>query len=96
MIILGWLINYQKENEHIKVVNEGLMRGKGINPQSFEITTYGSLLSVVWTGSYKDLEIKKTIELGSNDLFFTTSVVIKNIGTAAINDLYCKFLCCIF
>ena len=92
MIILGWLINYRKGNNKIKVVNEGLMRGKGINPVSFQVTTYGSLMSVVWTGTYKDLEIKKTIELGSDDLFFTTSVVIKNIGTSTINDLYCKSL----
>ena len=90
MIILGWLINYKSGDKHIKVVNEGLMRGKGINPESFQVTTYGSLMSVVWTGTYKDLEIKKTIELGIDDLFFTTSVVIKNVGTSTIDDLYCK------
>jgi hypothetical protein len=90
----GWLMKYTPYGESsIITVNEGLMdrEMQGVEPSELLVTSDDESQSLLWAGSAGDVEIKKVIHLGNNQLYFTTSVVIKNIGSKALADFHCKF-----
>lgn len=61
-----------------------------MKPSKILITSSGNQQSVLWMGTFGQLEVKKVIMLDVDKLYFTTSVVIKNVGSAALRDFYCK------
>lgn len=88
----GWLVSYLKsDGTRPNFIFEGLLNRKAATPSKFLISSSSeSELSVVWLATFGQLEVKKTVRLGIQDLYFTTSVVVKNIGSAAVTDFYCK------
>jgi hypothetical protein len=69
---------------------QGLMDREAASPSKILVSSSESELSVLWLGRVGQLEVKKLIRLGIRDLYFTTSVVVKNIGDSAISNFYCK------
>lgn len=61
-----------------------------MKPSKILITSSGNQQSVLWMGTFGQLEVKKVIMLDVDKLYFTTSVVIKNVGSTALRDFYCK------
>ena len=75
-------------------INEGLMNNKDVLPSSILITSSATQQSVLWMGTKGNMQVKKVIQLTNDKLYFTTSVVIKNIGSTPMKDFYCEFCCC--
>lgn len=71
---------------------EGLMGRIGITPTTFKITSTSTTQSALWVGKVGQLEITKVIQFKNSDVYFTTTVTIKNIGTSTISNLYCKYI----
>ena len=72
-------------------MNEGLMGRSDISPSSILVTSTPHMQSVVWTGSHsEELEVRKVTQLNVDQLHFTTSVTIKNIGDTTLTDIFCK------
>lgn len=71
---------------------EGLMGRFGMYPTTFQITSTPDIQSALWVGRSGELEVTKVTQFGNNNLYFTTSVKLQNIGTSVITNVYCKFL----
>ncbi|KAJ1438843.1 hypothetical protein B484DRAFT_392061 [Ochromonadaceae sp. CCMP2298] len=85
----GWLVSYTPDKEStVYIMNEGLMNVQDILPSKLSVTSDGEAQSVLWAGSKGGVEIKKVVLLGNNKLYFTTTVVIKNIGPTAWTNFY--------
>ncbi len=63
----------------------------GMIPTAFQITSTDTVQSVLWVGRVGDIEVSKIIQFKNTDVFFSTTVTIRNIGTSTLTDLYCKF-----
>ena len=72
------------------VLTAGMFDVLAMRPSKFIITSTETEQSVMWIGSHGQLEVKKVISFDVDKLFFTTSVVIKNIGNTTITDFICK------
>lgn len=62
----------------------------GFKPTTFKITSTDTVQSALWVGKVGQLEITKVIQFKNTDLYFSTTVTIKNIGTSTISNIYCK------
>jgi hypothetical protein len=67
------------------------MGRKDTLPSEIRISSDQGRQSVLWLGRFGNLEVRKVIQLQTDKLYFTTSVVVKNIGSATLRDFYCKF-----
>ena len=47
--------------------------------------------SMFWIGGNQQFHIRSVTHLFDRDMHYTTTVTIKNIGTLAVNNLYCKY-----
>ena len=91
------MIQYTKSDNTKPIFSSfGLMDRLDMKPHTILVSSNKQQQSVLWVGQFDQLEVKKIIQLGVNNEYFTVSVVIKNIGTTAITDFYCKFLICIY
>ena len=70
--------------------SEGLMNLVSFLPSNFKITSTDTQQSILWIGTYGNLEVKKVLIFDNENLYFSTSVIIKYIGTSPIYDFYCK------
>jgi len=61
-----------------------------LSPSEIRISSSEGRQSVLWLGRVGPLEIRKVIQLQTDKLYFTTSVVVKNVGATALKNLYCK------
>ena len=61
-------------------------------PSSFTITSNGTTLSAIWVGENNDVQVRKVYHFDTSNLYFKTSVSVKNISPAPIKNLYCKLL----
>jgi hypothetical protein len=92
---VGWLLQYKDgADSTIVLVNEGAAGRQSVVPEKYTVTSSEEQQSLMWIGRDGPLEIRKTTQLDNNDLFFTTSVTIKNIGTVPILDIYCEWILC--
>lgn len=69
---------------------EGLGGRAPVKPNKITITTSDNQQSVLWMGSFGQLEVNKLTILDNDKLYFTTSVVVKNVGSAALREFFCK------
>ena len=87
----GWLFIYTKsDNTKSAKLAEGLMGEHGVLPSSILLTSSTTQQSMVWVGTSGSLEFKKVTQVSHNKLYIITTVVVKNVGTEAINELFCK------
>lgn len=63
-----------------------------IPPYAFYVTSSESSQSSLWVGKTGGVQISMITEFGNNDLFFTTSVTMQNIGDDVLSDVYCNFI----
>lgn len=71
---------------------QGLMGKFDITPTTFQITSTAEVQSVLWVGRVDQIEVTKVIYFQNSDVFFSTTVTIKNVGTSTVSNLYCKLL----
>lgn len=62
-------------------------------PNLLRVTSGSSQQSLLWVGRFGNVEVKKIVQLDNTKLYFTTSVVIKNIASTAITEIFCKYKC---
>lgn len=92
--ILGWLTQYSVEgvSGFTFTVSEGLMGRSDTPPSEIRVSSSDGRLSVLWLARFGSLEVRKVIQLQTDQLYFTTSVVVKNIGTKPLTSFYCKLV----
>lgn len=61
-----------------------------MTPSQIFLSSSGAQLSLLWTAQFGALEVKKMVQLDTDKLYFTSSVVVKNVGEATIRDFYCE------
>jgi hypothetical protein len=94
LLCAGWLLQYMTSaNTKLTLYNQGIAGRQSIAPYKLAITSSENQQSLMWIGRDGPLEIRKTTQLDNKGLFITTSVTIKNIGTASVSDIYCKSRC---
>jgi hypothetical protein len=71
-------------------VSQGLMGKASVVPSKILVSSSSDQLSVLWIAEIGSLQIRKLIQLSNDKMYFTTSVVIKNIGLNKLKDFYCK------
>jgi hypothetical protein len=54
------------------------------------VTSNSDEQSILWRGTTSPLEVKTVTQLSNDKLYFTTTVVLKNIGTTTLTSIYCK------
>ena len=69
---------------------EGLMGNSGITPTKFQITSTDRIQSVLWVGNIGQIEVTKVTQFKNTDVYFSTTVTIKNAGSSKVSNLYCK------
>ena len=62
----------------------------GSAPSSFLITSVGNMQSSMWVGKSGVMETTMVTQFSENDLYFTTSMKIRNTGTSSVTNVYCK------
>lgn len=62
-----------------------------IKPSTFLVTSTDSSQSSLWVGKSGGVQISMITEFGNDDLYFTTSVTMQNIGDDVLSDVYCKY-----
>jgi hypothetical protein len=87
---LGFLLQWTSSGTTYNYMMEGLMGQYGIRPTTFQITSTENTQSAQWVGRQGSIEISKVVQFKNTDAFFTTAVTIKNIGTTAVTNFYCK------
>jgi hypothetical protein len=70
---------------------QGLMNKKDMVPETLYVTSSAAQQSALWVGRFGSLEVKMVFQLESSALYHTTSVVIKNVATTPITELFRKF-----
>ena len=92
MPYIGWLTQYQVEgvSGYTYTLSEGLMGRSDTPPSEIRVSSSEGRLSVLWRARFGSLEVRKVIQLQTDQLYFTTSVVVKNIGSKALTGFYCK------
>jgi hypothetical protein len=90
---LGWIVQWTSSSDHTTtLVNEGLMGREEMNPDAFLVTSNDDSQSSLWVGKSGGVQVSMITEFGNNDLFFTTTVTMQNIGDDVLSDVYCKSL----
>ena len=85
----GWAMQWSDSGGQKSSVNKGLVSTfSQINPIAFDITSKGNKQSVLWVGKKDSMEITKVTQFDGDQLFFTTSVVVKNTGSSALSNVY--------
>jgi hypothetical protein len=69
---------------------EGLMGKTEITPTTFQVTSNDIAQAAQWVGSENGMQISKVVQFKNADTFVTTSVTVKNTGTTAVTNFYCK------
>ena len=87
---VGWIVQYVDVEATKFIYNQGLIGGTDITPTTFTITSNGSTLSAIWVGNNGVMEIKKIYHFDTKDLYFKTSVSMKNISPRTLSNLFCK------
>lgn len=64
----------------------------GITPTTFQITSTDQIQSALWVGTIGGIEVTKVTQFKNTDVYFSTTVTIKNVGTSNVSNLYCKLL----
>jgi hypothetical protein len=59
-------------------------------PTKFVISSRDSKLSAYWLGVNADIEVRKVYQMSYDGDYITVSVSIKNTGSVATSNLYCK------
>lgn len=52
------------------------------------VTSDNDKQSMIWVGSHGNLQVYFNVIFGDDDLYFTTSVILRNIGTTQLKDVY--------
>lgn len=88
----GWILQWNSSSGSVtRHVNQGLMNRNNNKPKTFSITSTESMQSCLWIGQVGDIEASVSTRFNNDDLFFTTTVTLQNIGSDILRDLYCKF-----
>ena len=88
---LGWIIQWTSSTGALnKYIMEGLMLRVAFTPTTFQITSTATTQSALWVGRIGQLEITKVVQFKNTDVFFSSTITIKNIGSSTISNLYCK------
>jgi hypothetical protein len=88
---VGWVTQYvRSDGSKPTFISEGLVGKTDATPNKILISSSGTQLSMLWIAQFGELEVKKLLQLETDKLYFTTSVVVKNIGATPISDFYCK------
>ena len=93
---IGWILQWTRSDGGTESrFQEGLISdwygyARGMNPTTFKITSTALIQSSLWVAQSGDVEVTKVTQLGNDNLFFTTSVKIQNIGASTIKNFYCK------
>lgn len=91
ILFLGWSVEYTSdETGNMYLPNQGINELLSFEPSLIEITSEGSLISLLWVGRNDWVEVRKVIEFHETSLYLSVSVTIKNIGSTTLNDFYCK------
>lgn len=72
------------------VFTVGIVDVLDMRPSKFLITSTETEQSVLWIGTFGQLEVKKVVSFGIDQLYFTTSVTVKNVGNTTLTDFICK------
>lgn len=59
-----------------------------MKPSTLLVTSTETTQSVLWYGTVGEIELKKVTQFNNDAMYFTTSVVIKNIGSVPLSDMY--------
>eukprot|EP01034_Spumella_vulgaris_P025753 gene25753-32242_t len=89
--MLGWMVQYGDwTGTSVTRYSMGLAAMTSFRPTTFLVTSSkdGSVQSILWRGVYGSLEVTKVVHFRFDELFVTTSVVVRNIGTQAITNFY--------
>ena len=91
--LTGWLIQYRR-SDGVKptFVAQGLMGKTDVAPSKIIISSNEDQQTVMWISRFGELEVKKLLRLGTKKLYFTTSVIVKNVGLNEITEFYCKYM----
>jgi hypothetical protein len=99
--ITGWLLQWTKSGRTETRFMEGLMSdiysryystyAYGMTPSTFQITSTAYIQSTLWVARSGDVEVTKVTQFGNDNLYFTTSVKVQNVGSSPITDFYCKY-----
>jgi hypothetical protein len=88
----GWILQWNSSSGAVsRHINQGLMNKNDNKPQTFSITSTESTQSCLWIGLVGDIEASISTRFNNDDLFFTTTVTLQNVGSDILRDLYCKY-----
>jgi hypothetical protein len=69
------------------------LMGRGeMTPTAFLVTSTDASQSSLWVGKSGGVQVSMITEFGNDNLYFTTSVTMQNIGADVLSDVYCKSL----
>lgn len=60
-------------------------------PDTFRITSTNDSQSAILIVTYGIVQTSMSIHLGNDDLFYTTTITMKNIGDVSLEKLACKY-----
>ena len=87
------LIMWRRHNHFYANVTVGLL-GKPVKfetPDTFRITSTNDSQSALLVVTYGLVQTSMSIHFANDDLYYTTTITMKNIGTASANNLKCKY-----
>jgi hypothetical protein len=87
----GWILQWTGSGGTISnYAMRGLLSDIGITPTTFKITSTNEMQSALWVGTVGSIKVTKVIQFKNTDVFVSTTVMIENIGTSTVSNLYCK------
>jgi hypothetical protein len=93
ILFLGWVVQWTSSSDTTTtLVNEGLMGRGEMTPTAFLVTSTDASQSSLWVGKSGGVQVSMITEFGNDNLYFTTSVTMQNIGADVLSDVYCKSL----
>ena len=61
-------------------------------PDTFRITSTNNSQSAILVVTYGLVQTSMSIHFANDDLYYTTTITMKNIGTTSASDLKCKYI----
>ena len=91
LFLPGWILQWTSATGSVNnYMMEGLMGNFGMTPTTFQITSTDQIQSALWVGTVGQIEVTKVTQFKNSDVFLSTTVTVKNIGSSTVSDLYCK------
>jgi hypothetical protein len=66
------------------------MKMETMFPSSLFVSSSATSQSLLWVGTYKEVQVKKVYRMDDLGMAIRMFVTITNIGSGTINDFFCK------